>query len=164
MEGTELVYKGKAAGTYYTHTGGGANYLCMVEDPEYTNFRSGVQGYSYIYSAEYESYIGTNYVNYNVPCAVCHVPIRVAVLMIPGKITCPPSWTREYYGYLMAEHYSHNHPAMFECVDVYPESIPGSYLNSNGPLFYHVEPVCTTGGLCSPYINYKEVTCVVCTK
>ena len=29
-EGTELVYKGRAAGSYWDHSGGGANYLCSV--------------------------------------------------------------------------------------------------------------------------------------
>ena len=30
------VYSGVTAGSYYIHSGGGANYLCMPNDPEYT--------------------------------------------------------------------------------------------------------------------------------
>ena len=32
---------GFAAGTYYTTTGGGANYLCMTLDPEYNEYAPG---------------------------------------------------------------------------------------------------------------------------
>ena len=41
--------------------------------------------------------------DYNVPCAVCHVSTRVAVLMIPAWRHCPSQWTMEYTGYLMTE-------------------------------------------------------------
>ena len=40
---------------------------------------------------------------HNVPCAVCYSSIKTVKLMIPARITCPSSWTREYKGYLMAE-------------------------------------------------------------
>ena len=33
-EGTEVVYTGRAAGSYYNHKGGGANYQCVTEEPE----------------------------------------------------------------------------------------------------------------------------------
>ena len=98
----------------------------------------------------------------DVPCAVCYVSARAAILMIPGKYTCPPNWTREYYGYLMAERYSH-HRSTFECVDATPETVTGGHAGLNGILFYHVEPRC--GSLpCPPYEQEKEMTCVVCTK
>ena len=54
--------------------------------------------------------------DHDVPCIVCYIATRVALLMIPGKYTCPPNWTREYYGYLMVERYNH-HRSTFECVD-----------------------------------------------
>ena len=31
-----------------------------------------------------------------------------SILKIPTKVKCPANWTREYYGYLMTEHYSHS--------------------------------------------------------
>ena len=73
--------------------------------------------------------------------------------MIPGTYICPPSWTREYYGYLMAErsHPGHKGRTTFECVDAVPEFVPGGYTDQNGVIFYHVEP-------------QKEVTCTVCTR
>ena len=83
--------------------------------------------------------------------------------MIPAQITCPSSWTQEYYGYLMAENCGFQH-AMFECVDHSPQSVPGSSADTNGALFYHVEVKCGYGIPCPPYDTQKEVTCVVCTK
>ena len=36
VEGTELVYSGITGGTLRGQEGGGANYLCMPKNPEYT--------------------------------------------------------------------------------------------------------------------------------
>ena len=51
--GTELVYAGRAGGSHQFSSGGGANYLCMPNDPDYLRHQSGVQGWSYVYGAEY---------------------------------------------------------------------------------------------------------------
>ena len=169
--GTQLLYSGRAAGNWYGQGGGGANYLCLPEQPQYSTYTAGVQsGRAYLYGAEYET---TGYANsplisvhdHNVPCAVCYTSARETVLMIPAQITCPSSWTREYYGYLMAErsHPAH-HRSMFECVDQSPQSVPGSIANTQGALFFHVEVKCNYGIPCPPYDTQKEVTCVVCTK
>ena len=70
--------------------------------------------------------------------------------MIPTKTSCPTSWTREYYGYLMSE-YRGRRGSTIECIDEDQESIPGSGA--------------TTDGMpCPPYDATKELTCVVCTK
>ena len=83
--------------------------------------------------------------------------------MIPARLTCPSSWTREYYGYLMAEYHSH-YRTMFECMDKSPQSVPDSIANTDGALFYHTEVKCNRGIPCLPYDTQKEVMCVVCTK
>ena len=101
--------------------------------------------------------------NDNVPCAVCYVSTRPTVVMIPAKASCPPTWTREYYGYLMTEYKGH-HRTMFECVDEDQESLPGSYGNTDGATFHHVEAACNSLLPCPPYNNNKELNCVVCTK
>ena len=163
VPGTERIYNGIVGGSHYTH-GGAANRLCLPLDPEYTlPFHSGIQGRMYMYGAEYEYPVrGTH--NHNVPCSVCLVVSRSIALMIPAKTSCPQYWTKEYEGYLMSEHHSHN-PSMFKCVDKGQESVPGSNAGTNGALFYHVEAHCGTAGLpCPPYNDYKEVNCVVCTK
>ena len=136
----------------------------MPEVPQYTlSYRPGSQSYSEIHGVEYEVPItGTH--EHNVPCAVCSTSIRVGVVMIPARTSCPTGWTREYYGYLMSEAYWSDHKrTSFECVDKDQDSLPGSQANTNGALFYHVEANCN-GLPCPSYNNYKELNCVVCTK
>ena len=165
VTGTILVYAGRAGGTYFAHKGGAANYLCMPDDPDYLSYQPGVQGYNYVYGAEYEPGGGPleAVTQHNVPCAVCYASTRVAVTMIPAKTQCPSTWTLEYFGYLMSEHNTNHYRTMYECVDKNPDSVPGSASSTNGVLFYHVEASCN-GMLCSPYDPQKELTCAVCTK
>ena len=166
--GTQLLYAGRAAGSLYTQKGGGANYLCLPEQPQYSTFTAGTQsGRAYLYGAEYQTGGNdngplTSVHDHNVPCAVCYTSTRGTIVMIPARLTCPSSWTREYYGYLMAEYYGH-HRSTFECVDHSPQTVPGSSADTDGVLIYHVEVKCN-GISCPPYDTQKEVTCVVCTK
>ena len=126
ITGTELVYEGRAGGSWWSHMGGGANYLCMPNDPDYLAYQPGVQGWSYIYGVEYQTgglRIGPLRAvhDHNVPCAVCYASTRVAVTMIPAKIRCPSTWTLEYSGYLMSTRRDRHYRTMFECVDKSPE-------------------------------------------
>ena len=135
---TELVYEGRAGGSYYTHSGGGANYLCMPDNPQYLSYAPGDYGANYLYGAEYENNRNNGPFNsmddHNVPCAVCHTSTRATVLTIPARYECPSGWTREYYGYLMSSQHT-RHRTTFECMDYNAESIPGSAVNTNGVLF-----------------------------
>ncbi len=133
------MYAGRTGVSYQSHAGGG-NYLCMPNDPEYRlRYCSGVQGNSYVYGTEYEYLVRSNQNDqYNAPCAVCYVPTKHTVLMIPAKISCPSGWTREYYGYLMAERTSHRR-STYACVDNMLERIPNSRGHVDGGHFYHVE-------------------------
>ena len=133
--------------------------------PEYAGYKPGVQGHSPVFGVEYRTYSSSPPFNlnaHNVPCAVCHVSTRAAVLMIPARLTCPTGWTQEYAGYLMTEYYAHN-IATFECVDRNAEPIPGSHAVTNGGVLYFTEASCN-GLPCPPYDPQKELTCVVCTK
>lgn len=162
---TEHVYTGIASGTYYNHNGGGVNYLCLPNDPEYplgyTRGRGSDVGLLYGAQYAYPLVDGANH--RHVPCAVCHVPTRAAVIMIPAKAACPATWYIEYYGYLMSEEKNHKR-STFVCVDKDMESLPGRSTTHNAALFQHVEAVCEVGLPCPPYNNYKELNCVVCTK
>ena len=62
----------------------------------------------------------------------------------------------------MSECYDH-HRNTIECIDKDPDSIPGSAVDTNGALFFHVEATCN-GLPCPPYDPQKELTCAVCTK
>ena len=165
--GAQVVYKGIAAGSHYSHSGGGSNYQCVTLEPENFAYGPGTVSASFIYGSEYEMWGNIPKGNlrlheHDVPCVVCYVATRTAKIMIPGTYKCPSQWTREYYGYLMAERYNH-HRSTFECVDGTPEVAPGGHVNHNGALFYHVEPRC--GSLpCPPYEQQKEMTCAVCTR
>ena len=86
--------------------------------------------------------------------------------MLPARMECPTSWTREYIGYLMSTRGttgSNSYRTMYECVDQIPDGIPGSAEDKNGAIFYHVEAACN-GLPCGPYDPQKELTCAVCTK
>ena len=141
--GTAILYAGRAAGSWYNQRGGGANYLCLPEQPQYSNYTSGVQnGWAYLCGAEYETG-GTqpqdngplsSVTEHNVPCAVCYTSTRGTAVMIPAQYTCPSFWTREYYGYLMANYHGGSR-TMFECVDRNPQSIPGSTADRDGTAF-----------------------------
>ena len=163
--GAKLVYEGIVGGGHYNQHGNGANYLCLPKDPQYISTTPPAWK-SLLYGAEYET--GNRVFNkplhdYNVPCAVCLAPKKISKLMIPAKMSCPSSLTREYYGYLMIERHNHPRNVVYECVDKDAEAIPGSKKNTNGALFYFVEAVCNHGLPCLPYQASKAVICVVCT-
>ena len=166
-KGAELVYAGRAAGSHYSHSGGGSNYQCVTLTPENFDFGPGTVPASFLYGSEYEMWGNAPKAllplhNHNVPCAVCYVTRRTAIITIPGTYKCPAKWTMEYYGYLMAERHNH-HRSTFECVDKEPEAALGGHENHDGALFYVVEPRC--GSLpCPPYDQQKEMTCAVCTR
>ena len=169
-QGTQLLYAGRAAGTPQMDTGGGANYLCLPDDPDHLPYESGVQGESYIAGVDYwfesrQPLAASNY--HNAPCAVCFVATRSVELMIPARTQCPTGWTLEYVGYLMSDWRYRDGRTTYVCVDNNPESLLG--LDSNNRLrdgrFHLVEPICD-GLLCSAsqYSAEKELACVVCTQ
>ncbi len=162
-DGAVLVYAGIMAGTHHRSSGGGVNRLCLPNDPQYTlPFINGVQNYSPLLPIEYQLTIKN--IGHDIPCAVCMVSTKNLVLMVPAKTSCPSGFTREYYGYIMAERVHEAHKrSMFECVDKDLDSVHGSqHLSYYGGLYGHVEAVCNALP-CPPYNNYKELNCAVCT-
>ena len=165
----QLLYSGRAGGPHYGQPGGGSNPQCLPLDPNFLTPISGIQARTYMYGAEYQTHTDSNShvhgrLEHDVPCAVCHVSNRNAVYMVPAKYTCPTGWTREYYGYLMAE-YSHtnHHRSQYTCMDSALKPVVGSSANLDGLLFYFVEGKC--GSLpCPPYDSTKEFSCAICTK
>ena len=162
--GAELVYAGKAAGSHYSHSGGGGNPQCLPLDPTFNRTISGNQNLAYIYGAEYQQ---TNALvpsshDTDVVCVVCYVQSRSVLYVMPAKSDCPGGWTTEYYGYLMSGRHNH-HRTQFSCVDRSLTPVTGSASNLDGFLFYPVEGVC--GSLpCPPYSRDQELSCAVCTR
>ena len=168
IAGTEFVYDGLAAGGRYSTnrgTGGGANYICMANgnDAEYhVEATTANLNLSVLRGAEYRMQNGQaldHLVDYFVPCAVCEVSSRSKLLMIPGRYTCPDTWTVEYSGWLAAAS-----QVVYICLDKTPETVPESGVNTNAARMHHVEAACSAGLPCPNYDNTKELACVVCTK
>ena len=178
--GTEQVYSGYAAGSFYTNTGAAANYLCLVPDPNWGIYTDAVDAGAKIYGAEYEFwnypntdkarfanqrntlFFGKSVVDDNVPCSVCRSS-RSSVLMMPGRNTCYKGWHLEYAGYLTAGAHAAQAATEYVCMDAHPETLPSGFANENGALFFFVEGIC--GSLeCPPYENGRELTCAVCIK
>ena len=165
--GTEMVYSGITGGIKYSSRGGGANHLCMRQEREYSDeltYRAGVQGYAYIWGTQYDGAIDAP-TKHTVSCTVCYVSARPTVLMIPGKASCPPTWTREYFGYLITDSTlwgNHEGRSMYECVDKDQQSLLVS--PNFGSVLYPVEADCSSGLPCPANTDYKEINCVVCTK
>ena len=163
--GAQLVYAGRAGGSLWSQSGGGAEKLCLPNNPDYLPGTAGLDVSTSINGAEYEFGNGPirSVWQNNVPCAVCYVPTRATAIMVPAKTLCPPSWTREYYGYLTSEHGNHPGRSSFNCIDANPEVIPGTSANINGALFYYIISTCN-GLACPPYENNRGLSCAVCTK
>jgi hypothetical protein len=156
-------------GSWYQHTGGGSNYLCLPLNPIFDKITSGFQGNSYMYGTEYQTSGQTNIFPktlhyHDAPCAVCYTKSRGSHLMIPARNVCPSGWNLEYKGYLMSAYYGNNNGrTQFICVDGNAEGTTGSQSSQDGAVLYFVESIC--GSLpCPPYADGKELTCVVCTK
>jgi len=165
VDGTENVYNGITAGSHNTHTGGGSNYICMVKEARY---HSGTvtSGSTYIYGTEYHTNGDSLHSLYddNVPCAACHATTRSAQLMIPGTDQCPGGWTSEYKGWLMSGHFLHKGRTMYVCVDKDAQALPGLGAGNSVALMYHTSVSCNYGIPCPPYVQSKDLACVVCTK
>ena len=166
VDGTEEVYNGITAGSFYNHNGGGSNYICMVSDAKYhPEAATSTSRPTYIYGTEYQTsgHSLDSLHDHNVPCAACHVTTRSAQFMIPGTDQCPEGWTTEYTGWLMSEYYGYQR-TMFVCVDKDAQALSDSVENTDGALMYHVSVDCGYGLPCGPYEDPKDLACVVCTK
>ena len=152
--GTELIYSGRAGTNNYRFT---VEFICLHNDPEYTS----KNGTGDILGMQYQIMENGN-VSY-VPCAVCYTSLRHAVLMIPGKLTCPQYWTMEYNGYIM--HGPYSRATTFKCVDHSAEGVPGTDADGHGVKFTPASVQCNYGLPCPPYsTSGQAVTCVVCSR
>ena len=131
------------AGAKFDHKGGGANELCLPFVPQYLQDTGTSE--AFIYGSEYilanKGIRRADVRDRNIPCAVCRVQFRTTAIMVPAPNICPPGWTREFYGYLMAAHYTHrknNHV----CVDQHLEPLPGHARHYGGNLLYVVSAPC----------------------
>ena len=161
-----MLYTGRVAGVFYTKRGGGANYLCLPNDPQYytiDTWHYDSRVFSSITGTEYERPIKGGRHNYNVPCAVCHATRKTTQLMIPAKTSCPSGWIREYYGYLETDAVLENRSRTeFICIDKSQIFLPATGSDINGATLHHVRATCH-GINCPPYDPLRVLACTVCT-
>ena len=164
--GAGTIYSGVMAGSHYGHEGSAVDplYIPKTLSQQYLETNGDYQGYIQLYGAKYIT-DGPLYHSYlrHAPCALCEVNGRTNKIMIPSRYECPSGWRREYYGYLMAGHYTHKAATQFTCVDKSVEPIPGSGSSDSGYQLYTVEANADCGAKFIP-CNPSELTCVVCTK
>ncbi|XP_052790165.1 uncharacterized protein LOC128224382 [Mya arenaria] len=174
--GTDLVYTGFAAGNYYNQEGA-ADYVCLTSEPIWGAYDDTAQPISAkMYGTEYQfahqsfvdggaHFFGKHLHDHDAPCAVCQTYRRSSV-MIPGRNQCYPGWTKEYAGYLVSDlsgYSDHKSSTNYACLDADAEYEIGDQVDNNGKLMYLVEAIC--GSLpCPPYVDYRELKCVVCSK
>jgi len=168
------LYKGYVASSYFQEGyGGGTNYLCLPEVPQWANkTQNGYQGGAKLFGTEYEfvdfpfstvNNGGQSLLQNDAPCVSCYVPTRTAFIMIPARVDCPSGWTKEYGGFLVTSHHGHQNNKDYVCLDEAPEAREGGTADTNGALFYFVETTCTALP-CPKYVDGWEAACVVCSK
>ena len=170
----QLVYFGRAGGTNHLAQGGSAERVCLPDNPDYipgsidisssiaSRFKNVIQGTNLQVDYRLPGNPLQHLHDHNVPCAVCFVPTKSTTIMVPAKSTCPLTWTREYYGYLMSGHDGF-YRSSYTCLDIDPEAVPGIGRNTNSSFLYHAVTDCN-GLTCPPYKNDCMLSCVVCTK
>ena len=176
-----MLSSGHMAGHHLGKGGGGSNYLCLSEEPQWKNHSSvsvetgWLYGVEYWFNGDHASFFSTvntggRQLHRNpVPCAVCYVPQRSTSVMMPATTNCPVGWTQEYGGYLMSEHSfpeggsaQPRHATSYICVDQAPEIATGDVQQTQAVILV-VRTGC--GSLpCSNYPNNWELVCIVCTK
>ena len=167
--GTETLYIGKVVGSGIEE-GGSSEYTCLPNaNPEFLHNTTGLQPHrTQLYGTEYEFFnTSSSLGSHNAPCAVCYTRTRIAKVTIPAKITCPPSWTREYYGYYMstAQNFTQNTKTPV-CMDNDAQALQVGEESDRQSVrsFLHFMETTCIGISCPPYSNGAEVTCAVCTK
>ena len=163
------MFTGYTASSHYFHSGGGSNYICLHSQPEWGRYTDGFQSYGYIHGTEYQIYTNNPFskstqalAENDAPCAACYIT-KSATIMIPARKTCPEGWSKEYGGYVMAEKHEHKGRTTYVCVDGDPDVRAGGGADRHGALFYNTEATC--GSLpCPPFVQGRELTCVVCSK
>jgi hypothetical protein len=110
--GSQFLYTGIAAGSYYTHTGAGYNTLCLHSEPQPSNQNAG--NLAYIYGTEYE---GGAKSNQDAACAVCTAESPGDIYTQWGRSeSCTNGHSILHTGIVMTELNTHQ-KSEFVCVD-----------------------------------------------
>ncbi|XP_071179172.1 uncharacterized protein [Mytilus edulis] len=170
---TETFYSGFVGGSSYTKSGSAVDTLCLINDPQWGIYDSKVNDLPFIGGALFDVYdINVlnspfdfdKYENHGVPCSVCMKKKKASTIMIPARKDCYGNWVKEYDGYLYAGHPNHKAATEYICLDKTPEALDKSTNYTDKMLLYPVRVNCNGAISCPPYVNGREVTCVVCSR
>jgi hypothetical protein len=162
-----FIILGYTAGKHYNHKGSGANNICLPSDPTWLNYVDGIQNLrASVYGSETDI-PSSPFFKYainqqDMPCAVCRSD-KSTTLMIPARKNCYPGWTLEYNGYLVGASTTLYFAYEYVCLDKEPDFLDHGASNDDQHVFHLVEGHC--GSLpCPPYVDGRELACVVCSK
>ena len=166
---SRLVYEGYAVGSSSTSTGGGANPLCLVRQPDWGQHSDIAHSQSTIVGAIYgTSGTGLRRLyplnNRLILCAVCLAENASSTFTLPGSRSCPESYKIEYAGFLFAAYYSHK-KSNWVCVEGDEARGAATGQNRKQAVWFPTEVEC--GGMkCTyddgDYVKNREVSCSVC--
>jgi hypothetical protein len=164
---------GFVGGSSHTDSGAAVDHLCLTNDPQWGIYDSKVNAHPLIGGALFHFWdIGVpnspfDFDKYNlhqVACSVCMKRRRVSTIVIPTRKDCYGDWVKEYNGYLYAGHPEHGAASEYICMDETPDVLNKSSTWSGKKLLYPVMVNCNGAIPCPPYVNGREVTCVVCSR
>ncbi|XP_071133346.1 uncharacterized protein [Mytilus edulis] len=170
---SKLVYDGYTSGSSYAKPGAAANHLCLPKKPQWGVYDEKVNTNPFIGAAVFNIYDidiknslfdKSKYDRYSFPCAVCHTKTGSSTLMIPGRKDCIGDWKKEYTGYLMAGWPDHTAATEYLCIDAESERSKKASSWTNKPIIFTVAAKCNGVLPCPPYVDGREMTCVVCSK
>merc|ERR1712139_263309 len=154
---SNTLYEGFAASSYYTHNGGGGNYLCMHQSPQYPKgYSTGNQQGNLLYGVEYQNQANQNR---DAACAVCQHKTLTNVYVQWGRTSCSNGQVSEYSGMVMSTHYTQKKSSNI-CVDLAREGhMASSNSDQNGGMLYKTE---MESGAADEtlYKTNREVACV----
>lgn len=161
-------------GSYYKGgTGGAPNKLCLPSEPQWGVDDNRVNKSPHIGATLMDNYdinikntlFDQKYSYYRIECAVCLTTSKRSIsLMIPGRKDCYNGWHKEYSGYLMAGYPSHSAASDYLCLDGNPDFLHRIPSWSYKSIIYSVYSKCNGATSCPPYVEGKEMVCVVCSK
>ena len=173
--GRETIYPGWAASPHHHDSGGGANYMCLPDNPAFASaantdseVQTKVAAVKLMTANEPLEPVDGSYLS----CAQCYVPQAVG-LMIPGQNTCPDDWVLEYAGYLMSakdtdstnvdpDEADQHFRSEYICVIEPDDNVGDDIVNEWEAEIYHVHIDCDAGGS----LDCDEsgpLPCAVCT-
>jgi hypothetical protein len=160
------LFSGQLAGSEVS--GGGANYLCMVDEPLYRTASAAANSANAdLASLEYGAQPSASASGFSayarvrgfiVPCAVCQNPdANEHSFVNSGRQDCPAGFSEDFHGFLMAPAHT-QWPGSFVCVSDAPQTL-GTATGNLGEDIFFVE---TQAPQVPGYVVFREISCAHC--